>query len=69
MRYIEMLKKQSLMEKKETIHYFIDTETMEILDENKRFVYCNFHIDQRIYMDKNGFMQCNECIKRLGARS
>ena len=66
---ISKMEKHLLEYKKETIEYYIENDTHFILDIDKKYIYCHFHIDQRIYMDKNGFMQCNECIKQLGARS
>ncbi len=56
-----MLVENKLIDKTETIRYFVDSVTKEILDENKKYVYCHFHFDQRIYLNKSGFFVCNKC--------
>jgi hypothetical protein len=61
-------KQHKLRHVKEEIDYYIEDETYNILDNEKHYVYCHLHFDQRIYMDENGFMQCNECKRVFGAK-
>ncbi len=50
--------------KTESFDYYV-THNKYILDENYKYVYCMFHIDQRLKEDSKGFIICEKCNKVL----
>lgn len=54
------------IKKTETFDYYVDYKG-EILDNNNKYIYCIFHIDQRLYLDhKDGFIKCRSCNLKYG---
>lgn len=51
------------MIKKRSLDYYVDTSDGNnwVLDVDKKHIYCIFHIEERLFEDKNGFIACREC--------
>jgi len=52
------------IKKTESFDYYV-TYNKYILDENYKYVYCQWHIDQRLKEDNKGFIICEKCNKVL----